>query len=87
VSKKLDAIQTVMDFHQLQSLLKPIIDPWQNKRLNDFPPFDGDWNPSAERVAQHIAELLVPKIPAPARLSQVQIEEAPGCYAVFSLDR
>ena len=87
VSEKLDNIQTVMDFHQLQSLLKPIIDPWQNKRLNDFVPFNGDWSPSAERVAQHIAELLAHKIPAPARLSQVRIEEASGCYAIYSLDR
>ena len=87
ISEQLDAIQTVMDFHQLQSLLKPIIDPWQNKCLNDFAPFKGDWSPSAERVAQHIAELLAPQIPASARLSQVRIEEASGCYAIFSLDR
>ncbi|HTV47146.1 MAG TPA: 6-carboxytetrahydropterin synthase [Phycisphaerae bacterium] len=87
VSEKLDAIQTVMDFHLLESLLKTIIAPWPNKRLNDFAPFDKEWSPSAERVAEHIAKLLIFQIPAPAQLSHVRVGEAPGCYAIFSLDR
>jgi 6-pyruvoyltetrahydropterin/6-carboxytetrahydropterin synthase len=84
-SEILDALETVMDFHQLEQSLKSIIAPWNNHHLNDVPPFDHAVNPSAERVAQRIAELLGPEIPAPARLRSVAITEAPGCVAIFSL--
>jgi 6-pyruvoyltetrahydropterin/6-carboxytetrahydropterin synthase len=87
VSKKLDAIETVMDFHQLESLLRQIVAPWQNKHLNDFSPFNHKFNPTAERVAQNIAELLIPLIPTAVSLEFVRISEAPGCFAIYFPDR
>jgi 6-pyruvoyltetrahydropterin/6-carboxytetrahydropterin synthase len=83
VSEQLDALDTVMDFHTLEWLLREVCDLWHHKHLNDLAPFDNAVNPSAERVAQRIAELLAAKIPPPAKLQSISITEAPGCLAVF----
>ncbi len=82
-SSELDALETVMDFHQLEQILKRICNAWDNRNLNDIAPFDKAINPSAERVAQRIAELLIPEVPAPAKLQSVSITEAPNCVAIY----
>ncbi len=85
-SRQLDAIDTVLDFHDLERSLKEICDPWNHRCLNDISPFDRTINPSAERVAQRLAELLAPKIPPPAKLCSIAITEAPGCTAIYTID-
>ena len=80
---QLDGLETVMDFHVLEKALAGIIADFNHRHLNDIPPFDAGYNPSAERVAQRIAELLLPHIALPARLIHVKISEAAGCYALF----
>ncbi len=82
-SARLDKLETVLDFHVLEAALADIIDPWQNKNLNDIPPFDQRVNPSAQRVAQRIVALLAPRIVPPARIALVQVTEAPGCRAIY----
>ncbi|MGC9259173.1 MAG: 6-pyruvoyl trahydropterin synthase family protein [Phycisphaerae bacterium] len=86
VSPRLDPLETVMDFHALERSLKIICAQWNNRNLNDIAPFDRAVNPSAERVAQRIAELLAPEIPVPATLQSVAITEAPGCVAIYLLE-
>lgn len=80
---QLDGLETVMDFHVLEAALATIIGSFNNRHLNDIPPFDAAYNPSAERVAQRIAELLAPHIAPTARLIHVKISEAVGCRALF----
>ncbi|NNM87148.1 MAG: 6-carboxytetrahydropterin synthase [Phycisphaerae bacterium] len=80
---QLDGLETVMDFHVLEKALAGIIAAFNHRHLNDIPPFDAGYNPSAERVAQRIAELLGPHITPPALLMHVKISEAAGCYALF----
>ena len=82
-SQQLDTLETVMDFHVLERMLKEICDCWHYRHLNDIAPFDRTINPSAERVAQRIAELLAPQIPPPAKLLSVALTEAPGCVAIY----
>ena len=82
-SPRLDDLETVMDFHVLEKALAGIVAGFNHGHLNDIPPFDKGYNPSAERVAQRIAELLVPHIVSPARLIHVKVSEAGGCYALF----
>lgn len=46
-SQQLDALETVMDFHILERMLKEICDCWHYRHLNDIAPFDRTINPSA----------------------------------------
>ena len=82
-SAQLDALETVMDFHILQGLLRNIVGPLRQQHLNTLPPFDAAVNPSAERVAEYIGRALARDIPAPARLAHVRVTEAPGCAALW----
>ncbi len=86
-SPQLDAIETVMDFHALEGLMQGIVMPWHNRRLNDLEPFNARWNPSAERVAEHIARTLGPLLPGYITLWSVSVTEAPGCVATFCYER
>jgi len=82
----LDALETVMDFHRLQDALAAILKQWNNRHLNQIAPFDETLNPTAERIAEHLAGLLTPLIAhaAPhARLASVRLTEAPGCTAIW----
>lgn len=80
----LDAMQCVMDFHDLERALDAALAPLHNTHLNDVPPFDTPaWNPSAERVAEHIAKTVIPSLPPNARLIACRIGEAPGCFATY----
>src|SRR5437016_12761972 len=57
-SQQRDQIGVVMDFHELDRMLKRILAPLHNRHLNEVPPFDGAINPSTENVALHVAENL-----------------------------
>ncbi|MEM7682482.1 MAG: 6-carboxytetrahydropterin synthase [Planctomycetota bacterium] len=96
----LDAMETVTDFHPVHAALETVLAPWRNQCLNDKPPFLGAGdhpaesglaiNPSAERVAQAVAEGLAvalfevaqPEAPRP-RVLWARVTEAAGCAAVF----
>lgn len=78
----LDAIDTVMDFHELERLLRAILTPLQHSHLNDQGAFAGV-NPSAERLAMHVAGELGPALPANVALHRLDVEEAPGCVASY----
>lgn len=81
---RLDADGLLCDFHLIESGLRDIILPFHNHHLNEVSPFDVT-NPTAERVAEHIATrltgLLKGRIPADARVVRVTVTEAPGCEA------
>lgn len=80
-SDELDAADCVVDFHDVERQLDAIFGPWKGRSLNDCQPFAGGVNPSAERVAQVIADRLVfePRV----RLVAVEVGEADGCVAVY----
>jgi 6-pyruvoyltetrahydropterin/6-carboxytetrahydropterin synthase len=80
---QLDAIGTVMDFHELQRLLDAIVDPMHNSHLNDHPAF-AKRNPSAENVATNIGESL--KLPSNVKLVSVEAWETPDCRARWLAD-
>lgn len=80
-AKALDAMDCVMDFHELERQLDAVIGPWDRKHLNDVEPFKSGVNPSAERVAQSIALGL--KLPENVLLKRVEVGEATGCTAIF----
>src|SRR5687768_11402239 len=69
---RLDAIGVVMDFHELERLLEPIIQPLHNTHLNEVAAMGG-MNPTTENVALHIAQSL--KLPATVTLLSVEVWE------------
>ncbi|HVS72885.1 MAG TPA: 6-carboxytetrahydropterin synthase [Phycisphaerae bacterium] len=90
----LDALETVLDFHLLESAVEKIIAPFRNANLNDLEPFRAGINPSAERIAEHIAmqlQRVLPTLDATAagrhlRLTEVRLTEAPNCLAIWTPD-
>lgn len=79
-ASKLDANDLLCDFHLIERELDGIIAPFHNHQLNEVPPFDRI-NPTAERVAEHIAKAIAKTLPARVSLQRVSVTEAPGCTA------
>lgn len=82
-SDQLDAMDCVMDFHELERIVDGILAPFQTAHLNDVPPFSQGTNPSAERVAEHIGRTVAAKLPAHAAMLETSVGEAPGCTAYY----
>ena len=80
---KLDALGTVMDFHELERLLDAVLAPMHNRHLNELEPFIAELNPSAENVAFHVARSL--RLPAGVRLERVKVWETDENSAVYTL--
>lgn len=78
----LDDMETVMDFHELEKIVDRVIEPFADLHLNDIAPFADGVNPSAERVAEHIAHGVRAALPKRVRLISVALGEAPGCTAI-----
>ena len=83
---RLDAIDVVIDFHVLERQLADVLVPMQHAHLNDLPAF-ASVNPSAERVAQHVADAMAAALPPHVALVSAAVTEAPGCVAVYRPDR
>ncbi|WP_432799029.1 6-pyruvoyl trahydropterin synthase family protein [Poriferisphaera sp. WC338] len=92
--ERLDALETVMDFHVLEKVVDEVLAAWDGKNLNKVEGFrDGDqgaWNPSAERVAEMVAKRVDAKLREmdkgeAARVLWAQTTEAPGCIARYRM--
>ena len=90
--QKLDGMQTVVDFHDVENLLEQVLGPWENQNLNLQEPFRSRINPSAERLAELIGLQLqgllatLPESPVVTRglrVMEVRLTEAPGCMAIW----
>src|SRR5688572_1997130 len=81
-SDRLDAIGTVMDFHELERLVDLVVAPMNNRHLNELPPFAADLNPSAENVAYHVGRALA-RLPEGVRLARVEVWETDENSAVY----
>ena len=77
----LDEQDMVVDFHDAQAVLRSVLDRLQHTDLGACPGLVG-YNPTAERVAQHVYEQVaaggMPMIAA------VEVTESPGCVAVYA---
>ncbi|MSR33666.1 MAG: 6-pyruvoyl tetrahydropterin synthase family protein [Phycisphaerales bacterium] len=78
----LDADGLLCDFHLLEGAVDETIRPFMSRCLNETPPFDRD-NPTAELVAQHIANKVSAHLPVGVRVKEVRVVEAPQCEACF----
>lgn len=82
-SQSLDAIGTVMDFHELASKLKQVIGPLDGKNLGQTPMGQQYANASAEHVAEWIARQLQAELPPGVTLAWLRISEAENCWAIY----
>lgn len=91
--QRLDAMQTVVDFHDVERLLGQVLAPWTNQNLNMMEPFRVRINPSAERIAEQIGLQLqglltsladAPVVTRGLRVLEVRVSEAPDCVAIWS---
>ena len=81
-ASRLDALGTVMDFHELERLVDTVTGPMHNRHLNELEPFVAALNPSAENVAFHVAGSL-PPLPPGVRLSRVEVWETDENSATY----
>jgi 6-pyruvoyltetrahydropterin/6-carboxytetrahydropterin synthase len=72
-----------MDFHELERLVKQVIDPLHNRHLNDLPAF-ASLNPTTEHVALYLAQSL--QLPPGIRVKWVQVWETPENSATYYTD-
>ena len=83
-SNRLNPIEVVMDFHDLERLVDTIVTQANNRNLNDIGPFADDrLNPTAERVAWWLGTEVAKGLPAGVDLVCACVREAPGCWATF----
>lgn len=80
---ELDAIEVVMDFHELERIVDGVLDPLRDADFNTHEAFAGV-NPTAERVAEHIYNAIEPELPKRVGLKRVTVTESPGCRATYS---
>ena len=82
---QLDAIETIMDFHQLEQQIDTVIEYVRGRNINDVEPFCLHINPTAERIAWWFGTEITKNLPSNVRLVGVTIGEAPGCTATYRL--
>ena len=73
----------IVDFLELEAILKKILAPYEHRHLNELAPFD-ELNPTTENMARVFFEKIARKLPQEATLSRVRVWEAPTYSASFS---
>lgn len=79
----LDEMGVLIDFTAAEKALRRVVDPLGDTNLNEAPFLSGA-NPSAERLARHLFDVLGAQLGPTAPLAAVYVHEAPGCNAGYS---
>ena len=74
----------VMDFEELKLLLESTLQDFRHRKLETIPLFE-QRNASAENVAAILYQQIAPKLTENVRLDHVEVTEAPGCRARYSV--
>ena len=75
----------IVDFLELEAMLKEVVAPYDHRHLNDLPPFD-ELNPTTENMARFFFDELRKKLPPEAILSRVRVWEAPTYSASYGVE-
>jgi 6-pyruvoyltetrahydropterin/6-carboxytetrahydropterin synthase len=78
--ERLDREGLLCDFHAIEAELERVIGALDDADLNRSRALGGR-NPTAERVARHIADEI--RLPAAVHLLSVSVTESPGCVATY----
>ena len=83
--KKLDNFGFVMDFHELQRIVKNASCPLANcSVINNLSPFKEN-PPTTERMAEYFVNQILSLLPEHVKLESVSIEEAKNCKAIITM--
>ncbi len=78
-----DASGWVMDFNELGSILRNLVEPYEHVFLNEIAPFD-DLNPTAENLARVVADNLAAKLDGDRiKVARVEVWENDTCAATY----
>ena len=84
VSEKLNDLGMVIDFKDLKSKTKALIDKFDHQYLNEVPPFT-ELNPTTENIARCVFDELSKVINTDfIKVNKVTVWESPTCYASYS---
>ena len=75
----------VVDFLELEAMVKEVVAPYDHRHMNDLPPFD-ELNPTTENMARFFYEELSKKLPENATLRRVRVWEAPTYSASYGVE-
>jgi len=78
----LDEMGVLIDFTAAEKALRSVVDPLDHTSLNEAS-FSVGANPSAERLARHLFDVLRVRLGPTAPLAAVYVHEAPGCTAGY----
>jgi 6-pyruvoyltetrahydropterin/6-carboxytetrahydropterin synthase len=84
--EKLNEIGLLMDFHDLKSMLKEILDRLDHVLLNEVEEFR-ETNPSSENVARHVYDNMKRKLPAGISIASVTVWESESARATYFEDQ
>ena len=79
-SDQINEIGISVDFKELKSLIRSVIDRLDHHHVNEIPPFD-TVNPTAENLSRYIYEEVQKELPAHVSASKVTVWESAN-YAV-----
>lgn len=79
---ELDQMGVLVDFTVVRPQVQAVLSEMNDTFLNELSSFS-ERNPSAENVALHIAEQIAAIGEPASKLVSVEVEEEPGCYAVY----
>jgi 6-pyruvoyltetrahydropterin/6-carboxytetrahydropterin synthase len=83
-ARSLDALGMVIDFADLKTVAREVLDPFDHRVMNDIPPF-GERNTTAELFAQYVFEEVARRIDdARLRVARVEVWENESACAIFA---
>ena len=84
-SESLPETGYIVDFLELEALVKEVVAPYDHRHMNDLPPFD-ELNPTTENMARFFYDELTKMLPKGASLRRVRVWEAPTYSASYGVE-
>lgn len=82
-SDKLNDLGMVMDFKELKTKTRDLMDKFDHQYLNEVPPFT-ELNPTTENIAGYVFDRLSKVVNTDSiKVSKVTVWESPTCYASY----
>jgi 6-pyruvoyltetrahydropterin/6-carboxytetrahydropterin synthase len=81
--KQLNSIGLLVDFAEVRSAIRTLVDQLDHRFLNDLPPFN-QTNPSAENIAKYFSDEIEPKFrDRECHLKSVTVWETDQSFATY----
>ncbi|MBK8315224.1 MAG: 6-carboxytetrahydropterin synthase QueD [Acidobacteria bacterium] len=85
--RELNKIGLLIDFKDLKAATKKVVDYLDHKDINELPPFDKEFNPSAEEMAGYFLREVASDINDDRiEVYKVRVWETDTCCATYSVD-